>query len=363
MKNRRTFIKKSGLALAASSLPMGLFSVPSKKQKLGVALVGLGYYSTDLLAPALQLTAHCELKGIVTGSPEKIPLWQQKYGIKDGNVYNYENMHTMANNDEIDIVYIVLPNKLHLPYAVIGAKAGKHVWCEKPMATTVDECEKMITACEKNNVQLTIGYRMQHEPVTQKIMGWAASKPYGPIKHLHAEAGFRNNANNPKHWKINKELGGGAMFDMGVYPLNAVRYCTGLEPISVSATQENTRSHIFDADETTFFTLEFSDGITAECKTTFAEQLNTLKVDCAKGGYTIRPFQSYSGVQGTTLDGKVLKPFKGNQQAKQMDADALAILNGTPNEVTVPGVEGLKDIRVVEAIFASAAKNGEHIKI
>lgn len=363
MGNRRAFIKQSGLILAASTLPLHSFIIPKKKKKLGVALVGLGYYSTDLLAPALQLTEHCELKAIVTGSPEKIPVWQSKYGILDSNVYSYENMHTMANNDAIDVVYIVLPNTLHLPYAKIAAAAGKHVWCEKPMATTVAECEEMIAACAKNKVQLTVGYRMQHEPCTQKIIGWASSRPYGNINQIYAEAGFYNSASNPKHWKVNKELGGGAMFDMGVYPLNATRYVTGMEPIAVSATQENTRSDQFTADETTLFQLEFPEGIMAECKTTFAASINTLNVDCEKGWYKISPFQSYTGVQGVLSDGTVLQPFKGNQQAKQMDEDALAILNKTPNEVLVPGEEGLKDIRVVEAIFASATADGKRLLI
>jgi len=363
MGNRRTFIKKSGLFLAASSLPLSTFGINPKKTKLGVALVGLGYYSTDLLAPALQLTQHCELKGIVTGSPEKVPVWQKKYGIKDSNVYSYENMHTIADNNDIDVVYIVTPNTLHLPYAKIAAAAGKHVWCEKPMATTVAECEEMIAECKKNKVQLTVGYRMQHEPCTQKIIGWASTKPYGAINSVYAEAGFYNSANDPKHWKVNKELGGGAMFDMGVYPLNATRYVTGMEPIAVRATRENTRSEIFSADETTLFNLEFPEGILAECKTTFAANINTLNVDCEKGWYKISPFQAYNGVQGVLSDGTILQPFQGNQQAKQMDEDALAILNKTPNEVLVPGEEGLKDIRVVEAIFASAAAAGKRVVI
>ncbi len=363
MGNRRTFIKNSSLFVGAAQLPFSLFSIPVKKKKLGVALVGLGYYSTDLLAPALQETEHCELKGIVTGSPEKIPLWQKKYGIEDKNVYSYENMHNIANNPEIDVVYIVLPNALHLPYAIIAANAGKHVWCEKPMATTVAECEQMIAISQKNKVQLTVGYRMQHEPVTQQIIGWGKSRPYGAMTKIYAEAGFKNGAKNPKHWKINKALGGGAMYDMGVYPLNAVRYCTGLEPISVTATQENTRSHLFDADETTNFELQFPNGIIATCKTTFADYLNTLNVACEKGGYTVSPFQAYSGVQATTSDGKTLKPFIGNQQAKQMDEDALAILNAAPQTLVVPGEEGLKDIKVVDAIMASASKNGTTIKL
>jgi len=363
MENRRTFIKKSGLLLAASSLPLSAFSIPKKKTKLGVALVGLGYYSTDLLAPALQITEHCELKGIVSGSPEKIAMWQAKYDIKNSNVYSYENMHTIADNDEIDVVYIVLPNTMHLPYAKIAAEAGKHVWCEKPMATTVADCEQIIAACKKNNVQLTVGYRMQHEPCTQKIIGWASTRPYGAIKSIYAEAGFYNSASNPEHWKLHKELGGGAMYDMGVYPLNATRYVTGLEPIAVTATQPNSRPEVITADETTLFKLEFPEGIVAECKTSFAASINTLKVDCEKGWYTLRPFQSYSGVQGVLSDGTVLQPFKGNQQAKQMDEDALAILNKTPHDVLVPGEEGLLDIRVVEAIFASVAAGGERVVI
>ena len=362
MANRRTFIKNSGLFIAASAMPYSSFLIPQSKKKLGVALVGLGYYSTDLLAPALQLTEHCELKGIVTGSPEKIPVWKEKYGIKDKNVYNYENMHKIADNDEIDIVYIVVPNALHKKYTFIAANAGKHVYCEKPMAITVKECQEMIDVCNKNNVQLTIGYRMQHEPVTQQIIKWREELPYGKIKTLYAEAGFYNSASDPTHWKVNKELSGGAMFDMGVYSLNGVRYATGLEPISVSAIQENSRSDIFTADETTLFNLEFPNGITAECKTTFAGNLNTLQVNCENGWYKLNPFQAYTGVKGITSDGKNLSPFKGNQQAKQMDDDALAIMNKNL-KVIVPGEEGMRDIKVVEAIFESAANNGKRITI
>ena len=361
MKSRRIFLKKSGLLLAASTLPFSSFMIPQSKEKLGVALVGLGYYSRDLLAPALQLTRHCELKGIVTGTPEKIPVWQEKYGIANKNVYNYGNMHEMADNEDIDIVYIVLPNALHKKYSVIGAEAGKHVWCEKPMAINVGECEEIINACEKNKVQLTIGYRMHHEPVTQKIISWNKSRPYGKPLKLKAEAGFYNSGGDGTHWKLFKELGGGAMFDMGVYPLNAVRYATGMEPTRVRATIERSRPEIFEADETTIFDLEFPGGIVAHCKTSFSEGLNTLRTECEKGWYELRPFQSYSGVKGKTSDNKFLSPFKGNQQARQMDDDALAIMQN--KKPLVPGEEGLLDIRVVEAIFKSAAQGGKEIAI
>lgn len=153
--SRRSFIKTAGavsLVLSAAPAVFSSIIIPRNKNKLGVALVGLGYYSTDLLAPALQLTQYCELKGIVTGSPWKIPVWQKKYNIEDKNVYNYENMHQIANNPDIDVIYIVLPTGLHSKYSIVAANAGKHVWCEKPMARTAAECEAIIDACKRTGL-------------------------------------------------------------------------------------------------------------------------------------------------------------------------------------------------------------------
>ena len=360
MSNRRAFIKKSGLFLAAATIPSYRFLIPNGNRKLGVALVGLGNYSSTQLAPALLKTNHCELRGIVTGSPEKIPVWQKKYGIKDSNIYNYENMDSIANNPEIDVIYIVLPTGLHAQYAIKAANAGKHVWCEKPMARTAEECRQIIDACEQNNVKLSIGYRMQHEDNTQTIMKWAKTKPFGNIKYLEAEAGYYGNPMNP--WKLKKEMGGGAMYDMGVYPLNAVRYSTGLEPIAVKATHTTNRPELFtEVDETTIFELEFPKGIVANCKTSFGENLNNLEINCRNGWYYLRPFQSYSGVKGKASDGTVLEPFGKNQQAVQMDDDAMAIINDTP--VLVPGTDGLKDIVILEKIYESAARGGKRISL
>ncbi len=351
---RRQFIGRIAAASVVTGVTPSAFAnilVPQKR-KIGVALVGLGYYSTDLLAPALQLTEHCELRGIVTGTPSKIPHWQKRYGIKDQNVYNYQDMHRMVDNDEIDVVYIVLPNSMHATYAIKAANAGKHVWCEKPMARTVAECQAIIVACRKNNRYLTIGYRMQHEPNTQTLIRWAGAKPYGEIKELTAEAGYYNRGRN--HWKQQKAMGGGAMYDMGVYSLNAARYVTGEEPLAVTATTSTTRPAIYhEVDETTSFILEFPSGAIARCKTSFGANLNNLKVSCEKGWYGLSPFQAYNGINGATSDGKLLNIPIDNEQARQMDDDALAILNKSP--VLVPGEEGLRDIRVVEAIFKSAA--------
>ena len=360
MINRRKFLGSSilglsGLALSAHTFP----GILSKKEKLGVALVGLGYYSTDLLAPALQLTKNCYLAGIVTGTPAKAEKWKQQYNIPDKNIYNYANFDSIANNPDIDVIYIVLPNSMHAEYSIRAAQAGKHVWCEKPMAPSVEECQAIIDACNKNKRKLSIGYRMQHEPNTQKIIEFGRKKSYGNVQDLSAAAGFFNPSTN--HWKLEKEMGGGAMHDMGVYSLNAARYATGLEPIAVTAHQSTSRPEIYtEVDETMVFDLEFPGGIRAACETSFGKNMNTLQVNASQGWYKLAPFQSYSGIKGTTSDGKQLDASIPNQQARQMDNDALSILNNSP--VLVPGEEGLKDIRVVEAIYRSA-REGKRIVI
>ena len=353
MNTRRIFIKNTlgGLAavtFASNDLPF--VAIPKQKKKLGVALVGLGYYSTDLLAPALQLTEHCSLTGIVTGSPDKAKRWQRQYNIAEKNTYDYKGFDAIANNPAIDVIYIVLPPSMHAEYVIKAANAGKHVWCEKPMALTAAECQSMIDACAKNKVKLSIGYRMQHEPNTQRIIQFRKDRTYGDIIKVSAAAGYVDGRTD--HWKQKKAMGGGSMYDMGVYPLNATRYTTGEEPIAVTAKQSTNRPEIYtEVDETMQFTLEFPNGAIANCETSFGKNMNSLDVVCKKGGYKLEPFQSYSGINGVTSDGIKLNATIPNQQAKQMDDDALAIINNKP--VLVPGEEGMKDIRVVEAIYRS----------
>jgi glucose-fructose oxidoreductase len=361
MINRRKFIQQTaaGVASLAATSSFAQIIIPQQKEKLGVALVGLGYYSTDLLAPALQLTKHCQLTGIVTGTPSKAETWKQKYKLPEKNVYNYQNFDTIANNPDIDVIYIVLPPSMHAEYVIRAAKTGKHVWCEKPMAITVAECQRMIDACNANKVKLSIGYRMHHEPNTQKLIQLRKDMVYGKVVKAEARAGYFDPRTD--HWKQKKEMGGGAMYDMGVYPLNAARYSTGLEPIAVTAQQSTTRPEIYkNVDETMAFQLEFPGGVTASCETSFGKNMNDLMVNFTKGWIKLSPFSAYNGINGETSDGLKLNAPIDNEQAKQMDDDALAIKNKTA--VLVPGEEGLKDIRVVEAVYRSVAA-GKKVKV
>jgi glucose-fructose oxidoreductase len=359
MTTRRKFLTQ--LAAGAAGMTMASRSwattvVPKKKDRLGVALVGLGYYSTDILAPSLQLTTHCHLAGVVSGTPAKLKTWQEKHRLSDGALYHYGNFDSIANNPDIDVVYIVLPPSMHAEYTIRAAKAGKHVWCEKPMAPSVRDCEAMIKACRDNRVTLAIGYRLHHEPNTRQIMQFRREQKYGPAVRATAEAGYFDGRKD--HWKQKKAMGGGVMGDMGVYPLNALRYGTGLEPVAVTAKASTTRPEIYtEVEETMNFELEFPGGVTASGEASFGKRMNRLRVENTKGWYELAPFQSYSGVKGTTSDGVALSATVPNQQARQMDDDALAIMHGTP--LLAPGEEGLKDTIVVEAIYRSVASGGK----
>jgi predicted dehydrogenase len=165
--SRRGFIKTGSIAVGAVVLGnsiKALAAASPAKKKLGIALVGLGYYSSGQLAPALQHTENCYLAGIVTGTPSKAVDWAKKYNIPQKNIYNYQTFDEIAHNPDIDIVYVVLPVFLHKEYTIRAAKAGKHVICEKPMALNAKDCEEMIAACKKENRLLSIGYRLHFEP-------------------------------------------------------------------------------------------------------------------------------------------------------------------------------------------------------
>lgn len=356
--SRREIVKTLSVGSAALFLsPANLLSAcrPSQKRGLGVALVGLGYYSTDLLAPALQLTKNCYLTGIVTGTPSKAEAWKQKYNIPDKNIYNYSNFDSIANNPDIDVVYVVLPPSMHREYVVRAANAGKHVWCEKPMAPTAKECQEMIDACKKNNRSLAIGYRLQHEPTTQAWRRIVQQKQLGKLQKLSCAAGYRENRTD--HWKQKREMGGGVLGDMGVYAIQGARLGTGLEPVAIVTAQTSTsRPEIYKdgLDETVVATLEFPGGVMADIKTSFAENVNFLDVMFEKGALKVSPLQGYAGVRAQSPLGEIYHDYQVPfQQAKQMDDDALAIVQKKP--VIASGEEGLRDIRIVEAIYKAAA--------
>ncbi|PZX57734.1 glucose-fructose oxidoreductase [Algoriphagus ratkowskyi] len=362
--SRRTTLKSLALGVGVSmSSPFSvLSSTKSRKDKLGVALVGLGYYSNDLLAPALEKTENCYLAGIVTGTPSKAAVWKAKYRIPEKNIYNYETFDTIAENPDIDVIYIVLPPSMHKEYVIRAAKAGKHVWCEKPMAVTVEDCQAMIDACKQANVSLSIGYRCQHEPNTLAYQKIVQEKSLGKVMGLDCAAGYRENRTD--HWKQKAEMGGGVIYDMGVYAIQGARLGSGMEPIAVNSAKVWTERPAIYKDglgEIVEAELEFPGGVIGTIKTSFGDNMNFLTINCENGMIEMAPFSAYAGNKGQSPLGEINFPFQlPMEQVWQMDNDAQTIMERKPQ--AVPGEEGLRDIRIVEAILESA-KTGKRILI
>jgi predicted dehydrogenase len=369
---RRQFLKTAsrglgGAALAASAAPLVGRAARPAPDPLGVALVGLGNYATGQLAPALQETTQCELAGIVTGTPAKAETWTKKYDIPDDNVYNYETYDRIADNEDIDIIYVVLPNDMHAEYTIRAAEAGKHVICEKPMATSARDCRDMIAACERAGVKLSIGYRLHFEPHHQRAMTLGQDAVFGPVTVMQNGFGFRiaDDATDQPHieWRLDKTMaGGGALMDVGIYAIQAARYVTGEEPAAVTAHEYKTRPEVFsEVDETIFFQLEFPGGTVVDGSTSYNGTFNRLYATATDGWFEVRPSYGYGGVRGRTHEGPMDLQRDVNQQARQMDAFAECIRQDRSSRVG--GEEGLRDLEVIEAIYASIDAGGERVEI
>lgn len=379
--SRRDFLKKLSMGMGAAMMFPSLsvfeqnYLQPEKyyrqwermqelpqEEKLGIALVGLGSYSTYQLAPALQETKLCRLSGVVTGTPSKEGEWAEKYGIPKENIYNYKNYDSIADNPDIDIIYVVLPNGMHAEYTIRAAEAGKHVISEKPMATSVADAQAMVDACRKAGKKLSIGYRLHFEPYNQEMMRLGQGEVYGPVRSIETGNGFRIGGDRPDRWRLDKELaGGGPLMDMGIYSVQGSIYTLGKLPVALTASEPpKKRPGLFDeVEETISWNLEFPGGVTAEGITTYDSGMSYLNATAGNGWFNLNTAFYYGNQSIETSDGPVEFP-QVTEQTLQMDAFADCILNNRDSRV--PGEMGVRDMKILMAIY-EAAGTGQRVEL
>ncbi len=363
LQSRREFTKAVVAATAAPWWNTSGRQAPSARQdrKLGFALVGLGSLSTRQLAPALQKTKNCRLAGIVTGTPEKAGQWKSQYGIPDDAVYSYATMARMEHNPDIDVAYVVTPNALHAEHTIVAARAGKHVLCEKPMEVSPEKCEAMIEECRRAGRQLAIGYRCQFEPHHVACVRLARERVFGPVRLIEAGFGFR--IGDSRQWRLKRALaGGGPLMDVGIYALQTARMLTGEEPTSVSAvTSVTDQARFREVEESMAFQLVFSSGVIAGCTTTYnAAGPNGFTAFAEGGSFGMGPAYTYRDLRAFRSDGRDFRFDPVDEFATEMDAFARCILED--RLTTVPGEEGLRDVRVMTAAY-QAARTGAVVQL
>ncbi|WP_241499001.1 Gfo/Idh/MocA family protein [Rufibacter ruber] len=332
------------------------------EKKLGWAIVGLGEFATKQLIPSFPLCKKSKLVALVSGDPAKAQRIAAENGVDPKNIYNYQNYDSLRDNPEVDVIYIVLPNSMHAEYTIRGAQAGKHIMCEKPMATTVEDCEKMIAACQKAGRKLMIAYRAQYEPYNLKAIELAQGGQLGKLKVITADHGRILDPAKPQDkWRAEKKLaGGGSLMDIGIYSLQAARYITGEEPVEISAMLHSTPHdpRFKEVEENVNFVLKFPSGVQANCTSSYGySDTKRFQVFGSEKVLTLDPATDYYE-HHLTLSGKEgkqeMKIKEENQFALEIDHLSECIQqNKNPK---TPGEEGLQDVKLMMAIYESARK-------
>lgn len=369
---RRNFLTRVGQGLVAANVSGTVLSgaqtlqVPGPPgKKLGWAIVGLGRLAINQILPAFAGCEKSKVTAFVSGSPEKANKLAQRYGVSPKNIYSYQNYDTIRDNPEVDIIYIVLPNGMHAEYTIRGARAGKHILTEKPMANTPADCREMIEACARANRKLMVAYRCRYEPHNQAMIQIARAKELGAVKVIVADHGF--NIGDPSQWRLKKDLaGGGSLMDIGIYSLQATRYITGEEPTEINAMTFSTPGDVRfkEVEETINFQLRFPSGVLANCTSSYGYAgQNRYRVVTERGWFELEPATSYTGLRMRVHRGNVTEERVLPQRdhfALEMDHFSECVMKNS--QPLTPGEDGLQDLKIMMGIY-EAARSGKTIRL
>jgi len=330
-------------------------------KRVGYAIVGLGRLAIGHVLPAFAQSKHSRVSALVSGDADKALKAARQYAIRPDSVYTYENFDQLADNPEVDAVYIALPNGMHAEYTIRAARAGKHVLCEKPMAVSVKQCEMMIAECEKAGRKLMIAYRSQYEPIDRAIVKMVRDKKFGELREFVSVNS--QNIGDPAQWRLKHALsGGGPLPDLGIYSINAARFLTGEEPFEVSGSAYRRVSdpRFLEVEEAAHFILRFPSGMTATCATSYSTHRSQFfRLHGSDAWVEMNPAFAYRGLQmrvGRVVNGEETleqpRIESGDQFSRMIDHMSQCIRrNVLPH---TPGEEGLQDMRIIEAIYESA---------
>ncbi|MGC2162500.1 MAG: Gfo/Idh/MocA family oxidoreductase [Silvibacterium sp.] len=360
---RREFGRLAGASALTAMLPHAQLDAQAWSSSPGWCIVGLGRISMDHFMPGVKQGHTGRIVALVSGHRPKAEKQAAMYGVKDSAIYSYEEYDRIRDNKEIDAVYIALPNSMHAEYTIRAAKAGKHVLSEKPMATSVADCEAMIRACRAAGKKLMIAYRCQYEPVNLKAIALIRSGAIGTVQAIESANGFNIGKGE---WRLNRKLaGGGPLMDVGIYSLNASRYLTGEEPGDIHANSSviDHDGRFTEVEENVGWTMKFPSGILASCNTSYGSDMDGFyRVHGSKGMIELSPAFGYEGIHLRThiWDQEPIDmpdPQSGPEQFT-VQADYFADCIWNNKEPKSDGEEGLRDIKLMSAIYKSARLPG-----
>jgi predicted dehydrogenase len=322
-----------------------------QNRKIRYAVVGLGHIAQVAMLPAFaHAKRNSQLAALVSDDETKRRAVSRKYRVP---AYSYEQYDQCL--EQVDAVYIALPNSIHAEYSIRAARAGVHVLCEKPMAVTADECEQMIDACETSGVKLMIAYRLHFEEINLSAIDLVRRGRIGEPKFFNSSFSMTV---RPGDIRTKRELGGGTLYDIGVYCINAARSLFRAEPKEVVALSVNSGSaKLNEIDESTGAVLRFDGERIATFMTSFnADDVAAYRIVGTKGQLHVNPAYEYAEglAYELTVKGKTTRRRIGkrDQFAPELLYFSDCILKNRDPEPS--GEEGMQDVRIVQALYESA---------
>lgn len=357
--------RRSAIGLGVAAAAISAIGRSQKREPgVGYAVVGLGKLSLGEIIPAFRSCRSARLTALVSGHPDKAGRIAAEQGLPASSIYSYEDFDRIAADPRIDVVYIVLPNFMHAEYTIRAFKAGKHVLCEKPMATTVADAEAMIAAGKAANRKLMIAYRCHYEPLNLYGMRLMRRGALGKPRLVVTNMGRQTDVADPSDaWRLDmRKSGGGALADMGIYGINGARYLLNEEPVEVRARAQTDRSdpRFQTVEDLITWEFRFPSGVVSTGCTSFNQAATMAwEVYGERGKMIAEPGCFYSGnrltVTGVPGEGRP-EIHEIDQFAREMDWMADVVRGRAPLVST--GEEGLQDMRLMRAILDSAGRSG-----
>lgn len=331
---------------------------------VGFAVVGLGKLAQGQIIPGFRNCRNARLTALISGHADKANRIAAEQKLPTGSVYDYDNFDRIASDPRIDVVYIVLPNFMHAEYTVRALKAGKHVLCEKPMATTIADAEAMVAAAKAANRKLMIAYRCHYEPLNLEAMRRVRSGSLGKPRLVITKMVRQSDLSDPSDaWRLDmRESGGGALVDMGIYGINGARYLLNEEPLEVRATARTDRSdpRFKTVEDLVAWEFRFPSSAIAQGSSSFdAADEMAFEVVGQHKRLVADPGCFYSGNHLYLWQGgnrAEIPVHEIDQFAREMDWMAKVVRGGAP--MVSPGEEGLQDMRLMHAILESVGRGG-----
>lgn len=330
------------------------------KKPLRYAVIGLGHIAQTAVLPAFgHAVKNSVLTALVSDDETKLQELAERHQVP----HAFRDFDACLNSGEVDAVYIALPNHLHCEYTVRAAEAGLHILCEKPMAVTTAECEKMLHAVEAARVKLMIAYRLHFERANVKAADLVRSGVLGDVRLFSSVFSVDIRQGNVR---LDAEQGGGTLYDIGIYCINAARYLFRTEPVEAVAFSANNGDPRFaEIDEMTAAVLRFPGDRLATFASSFGvKEVSSFRLLGTKGSLRVEPAYDYFAAltHYLTIDGKTTKRSyrKRDQFAPELIYFSDCVLRDRQPEPG--GREGLSDVAIIEALYEST-RTGQPVRL